>query len=283
MKIRILTLLLGVLGCAAGLAEKLPNGLDKPFLGCWLGFAGSRDFEFAIGGDGTSELFFKKGRVRHTTGGCTLHLHYVLEERIKNKGGKARWSSRQMQEDGFEDFGEETAQPEPGIPFSFTATYTGEVKVRITHVFTREGVEISTKVVGNKTGNEVRAGVRIVVGDMFRHIKEEELKGRELRSKVKESEIVVWPVDARKTAGEKIKFHDLDVNLSQVFPRGARKFVLESDRIADHEYQLSTADERCGRLEFRQKKVLLHGFNLYWWPDPAMVDNADCRLVIAVK
>ena len=86
-------------------AEELPATLDNPYLGCWLAFAESRDFEFVIGGDGDAELFFQKDRKRLTIGGCTLKIYYSVEERVKAKEGKTRWSYRRIVEDGFEDFG----------------------------------------------------------------------------------------------------------------------------------------------------------------------------------
>ena len=74
----------GVTGFAR--AEELPATLDKPYLGCWLAFSDSRDFEFVIGGDGDAELFFIKNRKRLSTGGCTLKIYYALEEKVKGKG-----------------------------------------------------------------------------------------------------------------------------------------------------------------------------------------------------
>lgn len=278
MKSAALALLAGFLGAASLPAGELPILLEKPFLGNFVGFADSREFEFGIGGDGTSELYFKKGKDRLTTNGCTLHIYFIVEEKVKG-----RWTTRKMSEKGFETSHQETDAPAPGKPISFTATYTGDTVVEITHVFSKDGVEITTKPAKKKTKNEVRVGVRITVGDMYRHIKEEELKSRELKSKVKGTEVVVWPVGSSKRAGEKIDFDDLEMNLEKAFPKGATRVSLESARIADHEYTLTTANEKYGTFEFRQDKALLHGFYIHWWPDPAKISEKDCRLVISVK
>ena len=66
---------------------------DKPFLGCFVGYAKARDFEFAIGGGGTSELFFRKDRkTRLQTGGTTLKIYFVLEEKVNGN----KWTNRFM-------------------------------------------------------------------------------------------------------------------------------------------------------------------------------------------
>ena len=280
MKSALAVSVLGLAGLLPGVAGKLPVLLDKPFIGCFVGFTESRDYEFALGGDGASELFFKKGRNRHTTSGCTLHLDYVVEERDESKG---RWVSRKMKEDGFDTAEVPTDQPEPGKPVVFTATYTGDTRVEITHLFTKKGVEISSRLVEKKTANEVRVGVKVLVGDMFRHIKEGELPARELKAKLRDTEVVIWPVEADRSSGVKVRFYEIGVKLPEKFPKGARKVSLESDRLADHEYTLATARESLGRFEFRQKRALLHGFSIYWWPDPAQSDERDCRLLIGVK
>lgn len=266
-------------GSAAGPAGELPVIFEKPFLGCFLGFTEAREFQFALGGDGSSELFFMKDRdQRLSSGGLTVKFDYVLEEQEK---GKKRWTNRTMQEDGFETSQKATVTPELDKPITFTATYTGGTKVEITHLFTKETVEIRTRILEKTTANPVRAGVRILVGDMYRHIKEE-LDERELKSKIKDSRIQVWPVGSRRSSGERIDLHEIDVKLQEKFPEGATKFQLESDRLADHEYTITTADERYGRLEFRQTRDLYHGFSVYWWPDPAKAAEKDCRMIFEV-
>ena len=263
-------------------AEELPATLDNPYLGCWLAFAESRDFEFVIGGDGDSELFFQKDRKRLTTGGCTLKIYYAVEERVKAKGGKTRWSYRRIVEDGFEDFGKETDEPPLRKPIDFTATFTGGIKVRITHVFSKNGLEIATKILekGESKG-PLRAGVRIVVGDLFRHIDDEDLEKRETESKLEDTRIAVLPVGARRST--RIKFEDYDTVLTEECPEGARAFALESDRYGDHEFQLTTANPDYGLFEFDQKKKLIHGFNVNWFPEPEKVGEKDARLVVKVK
>jgi hypothetical protein len=265
-----------ILAAASGLGGELPLIFDKPFLGCFVGYAGARDFEFAIGGGGTSELFFRKDRkTRLQTGGTTLKIYYVLEEKLDGK----KWTNRFMSEDGFATSFKETATPELGKPVTFTATYTGDTKVEITHIFTKSSVEISTRVVEKTTKNEVRVGVKVVAGDLYRHIKEEITK-REARTKIKKGRIEVWPVGSKRS--KRIDLSDLELKLPEEFPKGASKFSLESDRIADHEYSLTTADPALGNITFKQRNELFHGFSLYWWPDPAKVKEKDARLVIEV-
>ena len=270
-----------VLAVLPGGGAELPSALDKPYLGCWLGFSESRDFEFLIGGDGKSELFFEKDRKRLTTGGCTLKIYYVLEEQV-GQGNKARWSYRRIVEDGFEDFGKETADPPLDKPISFTATYTGGVKVKVTHVFSKRGVEISTRIVdkGSAKGS-LRAGVRILVGDLFRHIDDEDLEKKETEDKLEDTQISILPVGERRA--KRIKFEDYDENLPEVCPKGARAFALESDRYGDHEFQLTTANPDCGVLSFNQKNKIIHGFHVNWFPEAGKVSDKDARLVIRVK
>lgn len=281
---RALTVVLALFGSLGSLtAKELPAMFDKPFLGCFLGFQGSRDFEFAIGGDGTSELFFIKDKKALRTNGLTLHIYYVVQEQM-GKGTKKRWVNRTLQKDGFETEHEATAEPPVGKPIAFVATFTGDTKVECSHVLSKDKVEIATKIVSKKTKNPVRVGVRVVVGDMYRHVREEEdkLSERELKTKVKGSEIAVWPVGSRKRSGEKIDLYEIDVELPKKFPKGARKFALESPRLGDHKYSVSTASLENGTITFRQTKKLLHGFDLFWWPDPEKADDKDTRLVIEV-
>ncbi len=263
-------------------AEELPAALDQPFLGCWLAFSDSRDFEFLIGGDGDAELFFEKNRERLTVGGCSLKIYYTVGERVKGKGGKTRWSYRRIVEDGFEDFGKETAEPPKGKPVSFTATFTGGIKVRITHVFSKSGVEISTKILekGESKG-DLRAGVKILVGDLFRHIEDEDLEEKETEAKLEDTRISVFPAGARRA--KRIKFEDYDTVLTEECPKGARAFELESDRYGGHEFQLTTVNPDFGLLEFVQQKRLIHGFFVNWFPEPTKVDEKDARLEIRVK
>lgn len=256
-------------------AGELPLIFDKPFLGCFVGYAGARDFEFGIGGDGTSELFFRKDRkTRLQTGGTTLNIYYVLEEKVSGK----KWTNRFMAEDGFETSSKETATPEVGKPISFTATYTGDTKVEITHVFTKSGVEISTRIVEKKTKNDLRVGVKVLCGDLYRHIKEP-MDKREAKKKIN-GRIEAWPVGERRS--ERIDLSDLEVKLPEKFPKGASKFSLESDRIAEHKYTITTADPALGNISFKQKNEVFHGFHLYWWPDPAKATSKDSRMVIEV-
>ena len=279
MKITLIGLATAFVCSATGLAGELPIIFEKPFLGCFVGFSESRDFEFAIGADGSSELFFRKGKKeRLTTGGTTLNIYYVLEEKQK---GKQKWTNRMMTEDGFETSFKETVTPERGKPISFTATYTGDTKVEVTHVFSKDGVEISTRILGKKTENELRVGVKVVIGDMYRHIKEK-LTERELKSKIKKSRMQVWPVDSKRSSGKKIDLYEIDIKMQEEFPKGATKFAMESDRLADHGYTISTADPKLGIIEFKQTKDLYHGFSLYWWPDPAKSKEKGSRMVIEV-
>jgi len=276
MKTALLALEAMFLAAASGFSGELPLIFDKPFLGCFVGYAEARDFEFAIGGGGTSELFFRKDRkTRLQTGGTTLKIYFVLEEKVNGE----KWTNRFMSEDGFETSFKETATPEMGKPVSFTATYTGDTKVEITHIFTKSSVEISTRVVEKTTKNEVRVGVKVLAGDLYRHIKEE-ITEREARTKIKEGRIEVWPVGSKRR--KRIDLSDLEIKLPEEFPKGASKFSLESDRIADHEYSLTTADPALGNITFKQRNELFHGFSLYWWPDPAKGKKKDARLVIEV-
>ncbi|MBB81670.1 MAG: hypothetical protein CMN02_11905 [Roseibacillus sp.] len=271
---------LGAVGLAR--ADELPATLDKPYLGCWLAFSDSRDFEFVIGGDGDAELFFIKNRKRLSVGGCTLKIYYVLEEKIKGNGGKMRWISRKMIQDGFENFGKETAEPPLRKPIGFTASFTGGVKVRITKVFTKDGMEISTQVIDKGASKgELRAGVKILVGDLFRQIDDADLEKRETESKLEDTEISVRAVGARRTA--RVKFEDYDVVLTEKFPKGVRAFALESDRYGDHEFQITTANPEFGVIEFLQRKKIIHGFYVNWYPDPDKAGEQDARLLFKVK
>lgn len=268
-----------LLPAAPLMAAELPALYDKPFIGCFVGFSEARDFQFAIGADGSSELYFMEGRdQRLTTTGTTLKIYYVLEERA---AGKEKWTSRRMAEDGFETAHKATMSPALDKPITFTATYTGDTKVEISHLFTKDGVEITTKVVEKKTENEVRTGVKVLVGDMYRHLREE-FTERELKAKIKDGRLEVWPRGSDKSSGEKIDLHELDVKLPEAFPKGASRFSLKSDRIADHEYTITTANEKFGVIEFLQTRELYHGFYLTWWPDPAKSAEKDCRMVITV-
>ena len=263
-------------------SEELPATLDKPYLGCWLAFSESRDFEFVIGGDGDAELFFIKNRKRLSVGGCTLKIYYVVEEKVKGKGGASRWISRRMVQDGFEDFGKETAEPPLRKPLGFTATFTGGIKARIVHVFTKSGLEISTRIIDKgESKGDLRPGVKVLVGDLFRHIDDADLEKRETESKLEDTRISVLPVGGRRAS--RIKFEDYDSVLTEECPKGARAFALESDRYGDHEFQLTTANPDYGVIEFVQKKKIIHGFYVNWFPDPMKAEENDARLLIKVK
>lgn len=261
-----------------GLAIRVPGGelpavQEKPFLGSFLGFSGSRDFDFAVGADAESELFFKERRERLKLNDSVIRFYYVLEEKIKD-----RWISRRMTEDGFETAYDATDEPEPGKPISFVATFTGETKVEIVHVFGKDTVTIANRIVDKKTENEVRVGVKIVIGDLYRHLTGE-VSERELRSKIKKSTVTVEPVEGKKTR------LDLDkkFTLQEEFPKGARSFSLKSDRIGGHEFMVRTEESALGRFEFRQTREAYHGFPFLWWPNPEKNGEKGARLVVEVK
>ena len=187
-----------------------------------------------------------------------------------------------MAQDGFEDFGKETAEPPLRKPIGFTATYTGGVKVRITKVFTKDGMEISTEVIDKgESKGELRAGVKILVGDLFRQIDDADLEKRDTESKLEDTEISVRAVGARRTA--RVKFEDYDVVLTEEFPKGVRAFALESDRYGDHEFQITTANPEFGIIEFLQRKKIIHGFYVNWYPDSEKAGEQDARLLFKVK
>jgi len=258
-----------VLGVGGVQAGELPVWTDKPYMGCFVGYE-ARNFDFGLGGDGTSELHLKDRKKRLS---YSLHfsLRYVLEEEIKGK-----WVRRQLAEDGFETA--QTATITPEKPITFTATYTGDTKVRIGHEFGKKGIAIRSEIIGKKTANPVRAGVEVVVPDLYRHL-EAGLSERELKKKIRRSEIEVTSKE-----GKRAKF-DLyeDENLEKLFPGGARRFAIESERIDGKEVVLATESEELGILTFRQGKKLLHGLSVFWWPDSLKKSEAGCRLWVEVK
>ena len=245
---------------------------EKPWIGIFAGIDG-RSFDFALGGDGESEVFFKKSGKRaslHTT----MKIRYVLQEQINGK-----WVTRQMDEDSLE------SKSEPSIEHDevkFTATYTGDTKVEITHAFDNSDVEIGVKIVEKTTKNPVRAGVYVNAPDFHKHLRDvEEMKERDLKKKISDVKVEVTPLEGRK---EKMRdLHEKETNLAEKFAKGAKEVSFESDSIAGKEVTLSTKDEDLGVLMFQQNKMLYNGFQAFWWPKPDKTGEADCRLLIEVK
>jgi len=266
MKVLLFTMVFGVAGLRAG---ELPLLQEKPHLGYFTVYE-TRHFDFAIGGDAESEIFFKERRERLSKWRA-FKVRYLLEEKIEG-----RWVRRKMREEGFGTTAKASAAPEK--PVLFTATHTGGTKVEISHGFDNRRVWIGTRIVESPTRNPVRAGVEVVVPDLFYYLKRD-IEERDLKRKVGRSRVTVVPVEGRR---ERIRFHEIK-DLDDLFPKGAREVSIESDRIAGARVTFSTAGDTTGAIKFDQRKHLYHGFNLLWWPDPVKDGSMGCRLLIEVR
>ncbi len=263
-------LLVGMVLAGSGFAEELSILQDKPWLGCFAGHEG-RGFDFAVGGDGKSEIHFKKGRTRISVF-AAFPVHYILEEEINGK-----WVSRQIREDGFETKDKPSDEPEK---ITYRATYTGDTKVEVTHEFEKGEVIIGVKIVEKTTENAIRCGVRVVVPDLYRGIKEDDLSERELKRKV-DAEVAGETLRDKKVKADLYEKPKLDG--PDYFADGAKWLSFEADAIAGGELLLSTVDEKAGRIDVEQSKDAYHGFSLFWWPDPAKAGTPGARLKIEVK
>lgn len=251
-------------------AGELPQLTEKPWLGCFAGHEG-RGFDFAVQSDGESKIYFKRGSKRLSFS-TIFPVYYILEEEINGK-----WVSRRMQEDGFETGQEATDEPEK---LTFTATYTGDTKVEITHEFDREGVVIGTRILEKTTTNPIRCGVRVTIPDLYRNLEEDgKLDERELKRKVDAE------VSGETRSGEGVKadlYEKPQLDGPDYFPDGARTFTFECEKIDGQELTLSTVDESAGWIQIEQTKTAFNGFNLFWWPDPAKAGTPGARLKIEV-
>ena len=266
-------LALGLAMTSLTMAGELGSMDEKPWIGIFSGMEG-RNFDFALGGDGESEVFFKKSGKRLSRH-STMIVRYILQEQ---SGGK--WVTRQMQDDGFE------TKQKPGMDddvVTFTATYTGDTKVEIVHEFDSSDVEIGVKIVDFTTKNPLRVGVYVNVPDFYRSLRETEddLSERELKKKIDDLEIAVVPLEGRT---QKLRdLHEEGTNLVKLFEKGAREVSFEAKGTGGKEVTLSMKEEDLGKLEFQQNKRIYHGFQTYWWPVPDKTGHEDCRLVIEVK
>lgn len=269
MKLHTLALGMAMSSVAMGGLDSMD---EKPWIGIFAGVDG-RNMDFALGGDGESELFFKKNGKRASIH-STLKVRYVLQEKINGK-----WVTRQMDEDALESGGE------PGLEHDevkFTATFTGDTKVEVTHAFDSSEVEVGVRIVEFTTTNPIRAGVCLNTPDFHKHLKDEdEMKERDLRKKISDVRIEVTPLEGRK---ERMRdLHEKDTNLETMFAKGAKEVSFEADSTAGREVIFSTRDEDLGMFTFRQNKMLYHGFQAFWWPEPDKAGEEGCRLVIEVK
>jgi hypothetical protein len=245
---------------------------DKPWIGIFAGVDG-RNFDFALGGDGESEVFFKKSGKRGSIH-RTMIVRYVLQEQINGK-----WVTRRMDEESLE------SKSKPGLKHDevrFTATYTGDTKVEVVHEFDGSEVAIGVKIVESVTRNPLRVGVYVNTPDFHQHMQDEdEMKERDLKKKIDDVRIEVVPLEGRK---ERVRdLHEEDTNLVKMFAKGALAVSFEADAMVGKEVTLSTRDETLGKFAFQQNKKLYHGFQTFWWPTPDKTGHEDCRLVIEVR
>jgi hypothetical protein len=251
--------------------------IDKPWLGCFAGFESS-GFDVAVGADGESLVYFKS-RGKRLSDTVAAKLNYFVEEEIKGK-----WVRRQMQEDGFDT----KQEPNPDAErVTFTATFTGDTKMEIDHVFNRSEILVSARIVDKKTSNPVRVAVQTLVGDLYRNIErdvdKEDLEDV-LEEKIKKTRLEIVPVEGRAKKydlgetmreSEKEEFESLIPELKEV--------QLSSERIGSQSITWTTEEEDFGSLELKQTKPLYHGFYVIWRPDPAKAGEEKSRLSIEVK
>ena len=245
---------------------------EKPWIGIFAGLE-DRNLDFAIGGDGESELFFKKGRDRTGIHQATS-VRYIVEEQIKN-----RWVRRSMVDDGFE------TKNKPGLDqekVSFTATYTGGTKMEIIHAFGKSEVAIGVQIVEFTTKNPIRACVQVVVPDMYRSVEAGDAGGRELKKKLKDFRVKAVSLEGKSVKLRKLE-DDVDLDEHPILSKGAEDVSVEASFMRGKELIIASKEVKFGRLEFEQSKKIYHGFNVLWRPVPEKVGEEDCRLVIEVK
>lgn len=268
-------LAVGLLMTSMAVAGELGSMDEKPWIGIFSGMEG-RNFDFALGGDGESEVYFKKSGKRLSLH-STMTVRYILQEQI---GGK--WVTRQMADDGFD------TKNKPGMDedvVTFTATYTGDTRVEIVHEFGSSEVEIGVKIVESTTKNPLRAGVYVGMPDFHRSVKESdpEVSERDLKKKIADLRVEVISLDGKKVKLRKLYEESVNLEKDPVFGKGAREVSVEAKVTGERDVTLKTKDEELGKLEFKQSRRIFHGFVTYWWPVPSKTAEEDCRLVIGIK
>lgn len=263
-------LVVGAFSAGGVMAAELPELQDKPWLGCFAGHEG-RGFDFALGADGKTELFFKKGRNRVNIH-ARFKISYVLEEQIKD-----RWVRRSISKDGFETEDKPSEDPEK---LTFTATFTGDTKVEITHEFEKSSVIIGTKIVGKGTENPLRCGVSVMVADLYRHVEDRGLSERDLKKKI-DAEIAGETVKGERKKAD--LYEKPELGGSDYFEGGAKWFSFESNKIAGKTMTLRSVVEGAGTIEVNQTKTAYNGFYLNWYVDPAKAETSGAQLEIEIK
>ena len=257
---------LGILVAGSVFGGSLPSLLEKPWLGCFVGHE-DRGFDFALGTNGASQLHFKQGGNRISLF-ASFKVSYILEEKIGD-----RWVRRTMGEDGFDSDSKATDEPEK---VTFTATYTGDTKVEITHEFEKGEVLMGIKILKKKTDNPIRCGVVVTIPDLNRGVEETELSKRDLKRWV-DAEVKGETLEGKRLKADLYKMPKL--GSAEYFEGGAKTFTFESARIAGREVTLSLAEEETGRIDVDQTRPAMHGFSLNWWPDP---EKAGAKLLLEV-
>lgn len=248
----------------------MPQLTDKPWLGCFAGFEG-RGYDLAVGADGKSELFFKKGSSRVNIH-STFKVTYNLEEEVKGK-----WVRRRFTDDSFETKDEANDE---GDKVTFIVTFTGDTKVEVTHEFEKTGIIIGTKIVGKTTKNPLRCGVSVAVADLYRHMEDKGLSERDLKKKV-DAEIAGETVKGDRKKADLYKKPELGG--SDYFEGGAKWFSFESEKIAGRTMTLRSVSEGSGSIEVNQTKTAYNGFYLNWYVDPAKAETSGAQLEIEIK
>lgn len=271
MKIPVCSLLL-LTGCSWSLAEELPTMEDKPWLGVYLGHVG-RGFDYSFGTDAKGEVHFKKGKKRENVHN-TFPVRYVLEEEM---GGK--WVRRQIAEDGFTYDHEASAEKDKS---TVVATYTGDTKVALTHEFEDGEIRFRGKIVQKTTENPVRFGVEVYVPYTWRNHGGEQPSKRDLRKKLRDSEIRA----VRAKDGKKVKYEmweDLNIGDADHLGEGAKELLVDIERFSGRKVTFEMGNEDQGLFRFQQSGRLYSGFRVTWYPALEHLEKPDCYFRLAVK
>ncbi|MDQ8188710.1 hypothetical protein [Roseibacillus persicicus] len=255
-------------------ADELPILTEKPWEGVWVGYE-EREFDYAIGGkEGAAKIYLKvksKGEMERISLFRALDVHFVLEEEI---GGK--WQKRSVEKDGFETTQAASVDAEK---FELIATHKGGTKIKVVHELDGEEIKISTSIVETESKNPLRAGVEVVIPDLYRI--REEIEERELKKKLKGDEIRAVGIDGKKF---KFDLHD-EVNLGdeKVLAKGAAEFSVESKNLAKKTISLSSEVAKTGKILFDQRKSLHEGFKATWYPAETAAGKPVPQLVIEIE
>lgn len=256
---------------------ELPTMQEKDWLGVFAAMEG-RNYDFKVRTHGGSEMLMKKNKKV-----VSIHSVFAVRCVLLEQEGK-KWVKRTLDKDSLESKQEASLDLEK---VAYTANFTGDTKLGITHEFDGEEVLVGVKVLEKKTKNPLRIGMEVVVPDLYKLHGKDKPTEREMKKKLKDFEIRMISTDGKtklKLDGGDVVEEEFKLDAKdQLGDKTVKYFSIESDKMGDNQLVLTTEEEDYGEMEIKQTKPLYHGLTVRWFPKEDKIGKEGCRLKIEVK